>query len=134
MLALGRTSTNAKSWAIYIPFNYDVNNPNIRLRKVNVQKELKKKGIQAEIIKNFYELDNYDYILTHSFFSEAEMNHLKLHGKIVAYDLAEGFFDGHFYNNIDKYNLITCSSSKLTSYCKKFNINAVHLPDSFEAL
>lgn len=138
-LALGKTDvvSGKKKYAIYIYFNYDINNPNIRYRKVNLQKELRRKNIEADIVRNFKDLDNYDYILTHTVFSESEMNHLKLQGKIIAYDLAEGgpgVFDDVLQKMLPQYNLITCSSSKLLYYCKRnYNVNAVLLPDSFEA-
>lgn len=131
-LALGLDPAEPKKWAIYIPFNYDIGNPNIRLRKINIQKELKRKNINADIVKDFKNLKKYDYILSHTLFSESEINELKLQGKIVGYDLAEGWFDENFANQIKDYNLVTCSSSKLANYCKKFNVNAVHLPDSYE--
>lgn len=121
-----------KKVAIYIPFRYDINNPNIRLRKVNIQKALKQRGIDSNVVMNFHELQAYDYVLSHSTFSDSELRNLKAEGKIVALDVAEGIFDENFYKTLKDYNLVFCSSSKLKNVCEKYNVNSVHLPDSYE--
>jgi glycosyltransferase involved in cell wall biosynthesis len=121
-----------KKVAIYIPFVYDENNPNIRLRKVNVQKALKKNGFDSEIVTKFEKLDYFDYVFSHSPFSSQELRKLKSNGKIIAIDMAEGIFDENFLKSLKEYNLVFCSSSKLQNVAKNYNLNSVHLSDSFE--
>ena len=122
----------SKKIAIYIPFNYDENNPNIRLRKINMQKALKKRDLESELINSFDKLECFDYVFSHSAFTSQELRFLKSNGKIVGIDIAEGVFDEDFLKSLKEYNLVFCSSSKLQNIAKKYNINSIHLSDSFE--
>ena len=127
------TPLNSEAIAIYIPFSYDINNPNIRLRKVNIQKAMSRNGRTAAVVQDFNSLLSYGFILAHVPFSHVELRKLKQAGKIIAYDLAEGVFDPLLVETMKDYNLVFCSSTKLAAEAYKMgNMNAVHLPDSYE--
>jgi len=119
----------SKKVAFYIPFDYSIDNPNIRLRKINPSRAIE----NAAVVKDFKELFNYDYIVTHSFFSDRELESLKIKGKIIAYDYAEGVIEEDTTKELSKYHYIFCSSPALVEVSKKYNINSVWIPDAFEA-
>ena len=118
--------------AIYIPFDYDPNNPNIRIRKLNIQKELIRQGYNCQIVKNYQELFNYDWILSHVILAPQELQKLKAQGKIIAYDYAEGVIDQSVSNELPKYSAVTTCSNKLKDYAESFNNNSVTIHDGFE--
>jgi len=124
---------NHHNLAIYIPFSFDENNPNIRIRKLNLVEELKNKNLDADIIQDFPSLMNYDRIIAHSPLNPKEMRLLQRSGKVVCLDIAEGVFSNSFDEQISKYDIVLCSSSKIKEYCLNLNMNSVHLPDSHEA-
>lgn len=118
--------------AVYIPFNYDANNPNIRIRKLNLVESLKKKGFEVDVVQDFPSLMNYSRIIAHSPLNPKEMRLLQRSGKVVALDIAEGVFDSSLDEQISYYDLVLCSSSKIQEHCLNLNMNAAHLPDSHE--
>jgi glycosyltransferase involved in cell wall biosynthesis len=120
------------SVAFYIPFKYDLNNPNIRIRKLNLMEELRKKGVDADVVQDFPSLMTYDRIIAHSPLNPKEMRLLQRAGKTVALDIAEGVFSDSFDNQIMKYDLVFCSSSKIKEHCLGLNMNSIHLPDTHE--
>lgn len=119
--------------AIYIPFRFDANNPNIRIRKLNLTKELQKRGFDAEVVQDFQSLMGYDRVIAHSPLNPKEMRLLKREGKVVALDIAEGVFSKSFDEQIKNYDIVFCSSSKIKEHCLNLNMNSIHLPDSHEA-
>jgi len=121
------------SVAVYIPFDYDKNNPNIRIRKLNLVEGLRKKNIDADVVQDFPSLMNYDRIIAHSPLNPKEMRLLQREGKTVSIDIAEGVFSPSFDDQISKYDIVFCSSSKIQEHCLNLNFNSVHLPDSHEA-
>lgn len=118
--------------AVYIPFKYDVNNPNIRIRKLNLIEALRKKGIEADVVQDFPSLMNYSRIIAHSPLNPKEMRLLQRAGKVVALDIAEGVFSPSLDEQIMSYDLVMCSSSKIQEHCLPLNMNTSHVPDSHE--
>lgn len=118
--------------AVYIPFKYDLNNPNIRIRKINLVDSLRKQGHEVEIVQDFPSLLKYSRIIAHSPLNPKELRILQRAGKFVALDVAEGTFSESFEKQISAHNLIFCSSSKIKEHCNSLNMNSVHLPDTHE--
>lgn len=125
---LGKKSDNL--FAVYIPFQYDANNPNVRIRKLNVLKELNKRGFEANLVQRECDLLHYNYVLSHVRIPTEILRRLRAQGTFVGLDYAEGIFEN--MDELRHYDAIWCCSEKIKKECEPFNTNATHIPDSFE--
>jgi len=118
------------SYAIYIPFQYDESNPNIRIRKLNVETELERRGFEAHIVQRESDLFHFDYVLSHVRISTETLRKLRARGTFVALDYAEGVFED--MEQLRHYDAVWCCSEKIRKECEPHNANATHIPDSYE--
>jgi hypothetical protein len=94
---------------------------------------LKSRGYVCEVVKHYYDLFKYDWVLSHVLFHPNDLRVLKSAGKLVVYDFCEGVFDAQLDNNIKNYSFVACSSPKLVEESKKRdNHNATWVHDSYE--
>jgi len=114
--------------AIYLNYDYDENNPTIRLRRLNIRKPLRKAGIRADFVTRFEDLLNFDNILISHFTKEMiqEVTALRKIGKKIFFCHSEHLwalpYQTEMFNLCD---YIVCCSTELAA------LTAARLTSSF---
>jgi len=102
--------------AIYLNYNFDKNNPSIRLRRLNLRKPLRKAGVSADIIYRYEDLLTYDNILVSNFNKQilSEIIALRKKGKQIFFCHSENLWNLQCQKEVfNACDYIVCCSTKL---------------------
>lgn len=104
---------------------YNISNPSIRIRRININNELNEIGIKSKIIKNYYATNIYEIrnqiedasVVIFTQYSEKDLEiikYLKNIGIKCVFDHCEALFGFPFEREcMEEVDLITCCSTKL---------------------
>jgi len=124
--------------AIYLPFNWDADNPSMRLRRINLQKILSQKmGIDCQIVRQFSDLQSFDNILCCHFDPTliAELKVLRKAGKRIFQDHSENLMGLPYqHDTFSLADVIVCCSTKLAEITREHypSTQVVVVPDMYE--
>jgi len=101
---------------IYINYDFDIQNPSVRIRRFNIRKPLRKLGVNADIVFRYEDLFPYKNILLSHFTEQTYKQCLELRkqGKKLFFDHSENLWNLPYQNEV--FNLcdyIVCCSTKL---------------------